>query len=389
MNDLERFKAHCRGEPVDYVPIFGFAGAPGMSGGAMAKTYQRLVETGMPEDVGGGTWLSERIPLDGWHRYWGVTQPIDVDFFAGGRAKGIASEKRIEDGFEIIEHATGAITRQVIDNDITYCMPDYVRHHVRDRASWEVYRDLVTPGEPWPAERIDEEGRRFADRDRPLCIGVGGTWGSMRSLMGPEAACTVLYDDPALVRDIMDFFAWYRQTYVFPVIDRLRPEIVAGWEDMCYNHGMLVSPAHFREYATPQYREIAAITADCDVTLTTIDCDGNVMELVDLLVEAGVESLYPFECHGGNDCFAVRRKHPNFVMFGWLEKECVNEGGAHTIREEIMSKVPPLLETKRYFPNGDHGLQPLVTFESLCMFQTLLHEVTGNPEGEFPRISPP
>ena len=60
-----------------------------------------------------------------------------------------------------------------------------------------------------------------------------------------------------------------------------------------------------------------------------------------------------------------------------------------SIRPEILSKVPKLLASDRYFPNGDHGLQPLVTFESLCMFQTLLHDVTGNPEGEFPRVAPP
>ena len=34
MNDKERFLAIARFEKPDYVPIFGFAGAPGMSGGA-------------------------------------------------------------------------------------------------------------------------------------------------------------------------------------------------------------------------------------------------------------------------------------------------------------------------------------------------------------------
>ena len=56
------------------------------------------------------------------------------------------------------------------------------------------------------------------------------------------------------------------------------------------------------------------------------------------------------------------------------------------IAHEIESKVPRLLKSRRYFPNGDHGIQPLVTFPNLCRFMTLLHEVTGNPEGEFPRI---
>ena len=73
-------------------------------------------------------------------------------------------------------------------------------------------------------------------------------------------------------------------------------------------------------------------------------------------------------------------------MMGWLDKEVVNEGNGHLIHDEIMSKAPPLLKKSGYFPNGDHGIQPLVTFDNLCRFMTLLHEVTGNPEGEFPRL---
>jgi hypothetical protein len=50
-----------------------------------------------------------------------------------------------------------------------------------------------------------------------------------------------------------------------------------------------------------------------------------------------------------------------------------------------MSKVPALLGKGGYFPSGDHGIQPLVTFPNLCRFMTILHEVCGNPDGEFPR----
>jgi hypothetical protein len=72
-------------------------------------------------------------------------------------------------------------------------------------------------------------------------------------------------------------------------------------------------------------------------------------------------------------------------MFGGLEKEVVNEGNEHLIEAEIRGKVPPLLARGRYFPNGDHGIQPPVTFANLCRFMTILHEVCNNPEGEFPR----
>ncbi len=149
-----------------------------MSGGLMRPGWRRPVDQGMPEWVDGCVSLDDeksRSEIETWHRYWGTTGPISVDFFPGEPAPGIASEKRVERDREIIEHETGALDRQVIDNAVTYSMPEYAIYHVRDRKSWEFYRDRTTPGEPWSAERLDEVCRRFDGRRRPLSVGVGGT----------------------------------------------------------------------------------------------------------------------------------------------------------------------------------------------------------------------
>ena len=389
MNPIERFKAVCHFERPDYVPIFGFAGAPGMSRGAMAKTHQRLVETGMPEWVDGCYALSGPRTCETWKRYWGTTDPLTLDFYPAHRGgPGIRSETRIEGDREIIEYETGALTRQVLDNAVTYSMPEFVRYHVTDRASWEFYRERTARGPRWSAEEIEEACRRFDGRDRPLCVSVGSTWGRLRGLMGPYAASTVLHDDPGLAHEIIDCCAWELEHYLLPVVERLRPEILAAGEDCCFNHGMLLSPAHFRDFCAPFYRKVGEIARDCGVDMVAIDTDGNAMELVPLVEACGVNAIHPFEVKAGNDLFALRERHPRFLLMGWLEKEVVNEGNAHLIAPEILGKVPRLLERGGYFPNGDHGLQPLVTFESLCKFMTLLHEVTGNPEGEFPRVRP-
>ena len=369
MNELERFKAICHFEKPDYVPIFGFAGAPGMSNGAMDKTHRRLIEGGMPEWVDGSHRLGGRVSSETWRRYWGTTGPQYLGFTPsdpGG--PGIKSEKRIEGEWEIIESETGALTRQVIENDITYSMPEYIRYHVTDRKSWEFYRDRTAPGPRWSAERIDEACRQYDNRDKPLCVGVGSTWGRLRGLMGPYAASTVLYDDPSLAREIIEYYSWTTETYTFPLIERIRPEILGAGEDCCFNHGMLISPAHFRELCAPHYTKVGEIARDCGVDMVAIDTDGTAMELVPLVEECGVNTIYPFEVKAGNDLFALREQHPRFVLMGWLEKEVVNEGNEHLIEPEIVGKVPRLLESGGYFPNGDHGIQPLVTFKNLCRF---------------------
>lgn len=147
MNHRERFKAVTHFKEPDYHPIFGNHGAPGFSMGPLPAGYVKLQREGMPDWVHGKD-------LSAWHRYWGVTSPILPDFFPAYRGgPGIRRTKRIEDGFEIIETETGAITRQVIDNDNVYSMPQFIRYDIRDRESWRTYRDLTAPGPIWEMDK--------------------------------------------------------------------------------------------------------------------------------------------------------------------------------------------------------------------------------------------
>lgn len=389
MTHLERFRAVCRGQSVDYVPILGLPGASGVAfGGAWGDVYRRLIETGMPEAVAGWTEQNAFLPEASlpWSQYWGTLSPISVPFLACDRPGRVRFTKTIRDGYELIEYETGALTRQILDNDDAYSMPSFERHHVRDRESWERYKQCMASSPPWTPERIDEACRPFVRRDRPLCINLGSTWGGVRELMGPERACTILYDDPELARDMIDWQQGVRRTYQFPLVERLRPEIVLLHEDCCYNHGMMVSPAHFVELCGPSYREIAALRASLGIEMFAVDSDGDVSRLVPELARLGANAIYPLEAKANRDPAALGEACPEFILLGGLEKEVVNEGNQSLIEPEIRGKVPPLLRRGRYFPNIDHTLQPMCTFDLFCRFMTLLHDALGNPEGTFPRM---
>jgi len=389
MTPLERFLAVARFEKPDYVPIFGFPGAPGMSDGCMEKTHRRLVATGMPAHVGGVYRLgSGGVDVESWRRYWGTDGPLTLDFSLAAGAPGFRTRRRSEGEYEIIESENGAITRQVLENDITYSMPEFVRYPVRDRASWEFYRERATPRRFLSPEEMEARCRRYDGRERPLCVGAGSTYGRLRGLLGPEAVSLAFYDAPDLLHDILDWSLERTRREVFPLVERLRPEVVLLSEDLCYNHGLLLSPRHFEEYCAPYYREVCDCARACGVEVVAVDTDGNAMEFVGLAEACGVNAVFPCEVKAGNDLFALRGAHPRFLFFGWLEKETVNEGNEAAIAPEILGKVPPLLARGGYFPNGDHGIQPLVTFDNLRRFMTLLHEVCNNPEGTFPRLEP-
>ena len=84
---------------------------------------------------------------------------------------------------------------------------------------------------------------------------------------------------------------------------------------------------------------------------------------------------------GGEPCYTHGRALEGLLSFHGATGE-----PAALDEAEVMGKAPPLLARGGHFPNGDHGIQPPVTFPNLCRFMTLLHEVCNNPEGEFPRV---
>ncbi|HBO43808.1 MAG TPA: hypothetical protein DD670_07730 [Planctomycetaceae bacterium] len=389
MNHIERFRAVCRGDAVDYVPVLGLPGASGVAfGGAWGDVYRRLIETGMPNSVEGWTETNAFLPEASlpWSEYWGTLSPISASFWACDQPGRVRHVKKVRNGYELIEYETGAVTRQVLNNDDAYSMPSFESHHVRDRQSWDHYKRCMSPSPPWSADKVVEACRPFQTRDRPLCMNLGSTWGGLRDLMGPERACTVMYDEPELAREIVEWQRDMRRAYQFPLVECLRPEIVLLHEDCCYNHGMMINPRHFTELCGESYREVAQLKSDMGIEMFAVDSDGDVARLIPVIEELGADAVYPMEAKANRDLAALARANPKFILLGGLEKEVVNEGNERLIESEIRGKAPALLERGRYFPNIDHTLQPMCTFDNLRRFMTVLHEVLGNPEGSFPRL---
>ena len=373
MNELERFWAVVRFEEPDYWPLLAAHALGTPHAGGLVKLH----EEGLPE------WV---VDTETWCRYWGEAT-YDSAWSIGVDEPGVKCEAHTEGEFEILEYETGARTRQARGNDLLYSMPDFQEFHVRDRKSWERYRDLTTPTRKDTA-LLDAWREEYRNRTRPLNVFCGGTWGFVREDMGPEAALMAIYDEPDLVREMIQHRLWMQEQYVFPVIEALRPEIITMWEDFCYNHGMLISPAVFREFCAPYYRRVAEVAWDCGADLLFVDSDGKVDEFVPLLDEVGFNGLMPMEQVCGNDPASYREQTPGFIFLGGIEKEIASTGNAHRIESELVPTVEQMLSIGGCFPMFDHGLSTNVGFEAHCRCMTRLHELCGSAAlglGEFPR----
>lgn len=337
--------------------------------GGMIKLHRE----GMPESVN---------DFESWCRYWGMC-PCDFAGHIGVGEPPMREEKWIEGEFEYTRSETGSLTRRIREYETGYSMPEFIEFDVRDRDSWEKVKTFGC--REASAEKLAGLKQRYRGRTRPLIVNTGSTWGNVRSLMGPERALTAIYDDPDLVREMIAHGLGEIERFVFPVIEALRPEAVSVWEDCCYNHGMMISPAAFRSFCGGYYRRVAEFARANGVELLIVDSDGKVDQFCPLLEDLGFNGCWPMEVVCGNPLRLYRQRQPKLIMAGGIEKGICNSGMGCHIESELIPKVQQMLEKGGYFPMFDHALQTLVGFEELCRAMTLLHRLCGNDLGEYPR----
>lgn len=107
-----------------------------------------------------------------------------------------------------------------------------------------------------------------------------------------------------------------------------------------------------------------------------MDSDGNIDELIPIwLKECGVNFPWPLEVAAGMDAAALRKKYGKDLILSSNIDKRVFAKGKEAIREEVMSKVPYLVETGGYFPGLDHLIPPDIFFENFRYFIDLLREI--------------
>ena len=127
----------------------------------------------------------------------------------------------------------------------------------------------------------------------------------------------------------------------------------------------------------PRYKKIVDVLHSNSIDIIFLDSDGNINELIPLWLECGINFIWPFEVAAGNDAVAMRKKYgKELIIGGAIDKRALLKG-KDAIREEVMSKVPFLLESGGYFPSVDHLVPPDVTLENYRYLINTLREVAG------------
>lgn len=264
-------------------------------------------------------------------------------------------------------------------------MPEYVDHPVKDWKTWEEQvKWRMNPDTPSRKTQIQPQidaAVAGAAKGHVIVQRSVGGYMYLRSLMGPEQLLYMFYDEPELIHDCMqtwlklaDASIAYNQQFV--AFD----ELFLG-EDICYNHGALISPDMMREFLLPYYQQLyqnmKKRNLDSSRTLHfQIDTDGYCGGVIDLYKEIGCDYMSPFEVASGCDVVKFGALYPDLRIYGGIDKRILAKT-PDDIDRHLEAILPAMRKRGGYIPTCDHGVPEEVPFENYMHYRRRMVEYAG------------
>jgi uroporphyrinogen decarboxylase len=117
------------------------------------------------------------------------------------------------------------------------------------------------------------------------------------------------------------------------------------YDDMANNFSTMFSPAMFEKYLLPLYEKMIAILKAAGCRRVCFHSDGNILPVMDMLMEAGFDGFNPLEPRVGIDFVKLREKYgKKVVFFGGVCNTVILPRGD---KKEIERHIMPLIELGR------------------------------------------
>ncbi|HCE44525.1 MAG TPA: hypothetical protein DET40_13340 [Lentisphaeria bacterium] len=268
-------------------------------------------------------------------------------------------------------------TVEYLRNAIDFVTRRWVKCPVENRADWE---DMKRRYDANDMSRFPNDaaalGQELAVREHFTQIHLSGPFWQLREWVGFENLCTMFYDDPDFVREMIQFWQDHVSQLLRNAFKYHVPDMVHLSEDMAYKSFSMISPDMTREYLLPTWKKWGEIIRGAGVPVYAMDSDGFIGELIPLWIEAGINVCDPIEVAAGNDIVDFRKRFGrNIAYAGGVDKREMAKGGKF-IEEEI-KRIEPVIKAGGFIPSCDHGVPSDVTWPNFVYYTKLLSKTTG------------
>ncbi len=356
MDARTRFLSVMEYQPCDRLPNWEL--------GTWPQTQQRWLEEGLhPESIHWdwftgepklGMDLREFIPFNG-----SLIPPFKEEV--------LESDERTE----VLRDASGRLRRALKEGTVNAgrsSMDQYLRFAVENRDDWREVSKRFDPADP---ARLEADWQRhlprWKQRTVPLIFGPNmqtmGFYWMARELMGTENLSFAWYDQPELMHEMMEFWEHFLIQSARPVLEQIDVDYINLNEDMAMKNGPLLGPQTYKTYIFPHMKRVVAFYKSHGVRYVSVDTDGNPEPLIPLLLEAGVDLIWPLERAAEQDPVRLRKKFGRTLrLVGGVDKRALASGPEAILAH--LKELQPIVEDGGYIPTVDHTVSPDISWSN-------------------------
>lgn len=262
-------------------------------------------------------------------------------------------------GAYFVETLEVAIPDGVDPMDVRFDSPGLESRYLMGRSSW-----------------AELHGALARDKRRHCVFAkTGGPFLRTTFVRGETQFLLDIAQDRPLARTIAERVGQHIMAVGVEEIKRWSLEGTGIWiyDDMAYNDAPLFSPKAFETIFLPTYRRMIRAYKDAGARYVFLHSDGNVMPLLDMLVDAGIDGLHPLERRAGMDPFLLRKRYPTLILAGGLcNTEVLRNGPPWKIRGATRRLID--LGRDGGVIVGTHSISPEVPVEHFLAYDRACRE---------------
>jgi Uroporphyrinogen decarboxylase (URO-D) len=229
-------------------------------------------------------------------------------------------------------------------------------------------------------EKAGEQAAALKDDHFGWCKS-GGPYLRAAFMRGEEQFWIDMMEDPKWVTAFIDRVAEHITTVAIEGMRRfgLQDTGIAIYDDIASNQGPLIGAKRYERLVLPALQRMVKAYKEAGARWVMHHSDGNVLSLLDMWVDAGVDAINPLEYRVGMDAIKLRERFGNrLVLTGGMDNSGILPRGD---RGEIREHILHLLQVGRGggFVIGTHSMGSDIRVEIAEYVLQLLAEYGNYP----------
>ncbi len=145
----------------------------------------------------------------------------------------------------------------------------------------------------------------------------------------------------------------------------LGAELFVFGDDYAGNTGPLMSPKHFEEFFLPGLREVVAYANEIGA-YTIKHTDGNIMPIIEMIVDTGINGLHPLDPEAGMNIKEVKEKYGDRIcVIGSIDTgKLLSESSPQEVEEEVRKAIVELAPGGGYIISSANSIHAKVRPEN-------------------------